>query len=404
MQEIFIGRQTIYDRQLNTHAYELLYRDNQINRAQLPSDDLATAHVVQSAFMDIGIDNLVGAKAAFINMPRSFIAGDIPLPFTKDQVVLEMLESIAIDEHVISGARMLVDEGYSLALDDFVLDEKWQPLLEIADIVKLDIRQYEKADLSRCVDALKRYDVQLLAEKVETHEEYEFCKNLGFAYFQGYFLCRPQVIQSRAIATNRATIMQLLAELNSPNIDVQKLQHMIGHDLTLSYKLLRYLNSSFFGLRQSIDSVNHAVVYLGLANVKKWLLVIALSTMSDKPSDVTKTALIRAKMCELLSKVHNEAAEIYFTVGMLSVLDAMMDQPLADLLASLPLSTEVADALTRHEGKLGATLACVLAYERADWAELSKPRVAFSNNELMNAYLSSLQWADAAMQEMPEST
>lgn len=393
MPEIFIARQPIYNRTQHVFGYELLYRSSDENRAVLPEGDAATSQTLLNAFTEIGLNNLVGGRCAFINLSRGFLIGSYPLPMPSDRVVIEVLEDVEIDSELINGVVRLARQGYSIALDDFVYREEAIPLLKLAHIVKLDVQALSEDDLRHHVATLGQYEnLKLLAEKVEVIEEYEVCRELGFHYFQGYFFSRPRIIKRKRVPNNQMALVQLLAELQRPDVTVPKLETLISRDVGLSYKLLRYINSAFFGLPKPIESIQRAVVFLGTNVIKRWATLLVLSRVDDKPAELMVTAVVRAKMCEMLAKAMNYAAEeVCFTVGLLSVLDALLDMEMEKVMGMLTMSDEVNGALLRRAGVPGKILDMVLHYEFNDWDAVAHGEVPVDT--IRDAYLQSIAWA-----------
>jgi len=392
MSHLYLARQPIYDRQLNVYAYELLYRAADVASAPENIGDQATYTVLMNALTEIGLDDLVGPHYAFINLTRGFVVGDNPLPFSGNKVVIEVLEDIAADEAVLEGVKRLSSQGYMIALDDFIYDESLRELVELADLIKIDIMMLDRAQLHQHVELLKRFDVKLLAEKVETQEEYELCKQLGFDYFQGYFFCKPKTFTRQRVPANQLAVMQLLSKLQDPDVDVEALGDAISHDVSLSYRLLRYINSAAFSLPKKVESLHHTVVLLGLKTVKEMVMVLVMSGANDKPHELLVTSLVRAKMCELLAESSSlPNKEGCFVVGLFSVLDALLDMEMAELLRSLSLSDELNKALLQREGVTGEVLAAVIAYEQGQWNFPVMEK--FDKEHLNKAYFGALSWA-----------
>jgi EAL and modified HD-GYP domain-containing signal transduction protein len=396
----FVGRQPIYNREQKVIAYELLYRAGTGNFAAVTDGDRATTEVIINSVLDIGLDSIVGKRTAFFNLTGSFIRGDHPLPLDNKQVVLEILEDIEPDANVIEGMKQLADKRYIIALDDFEYSDKFIPLLEIAHIVKLEVMNKSKDELVRKVAQLKPFKVKLLAEKVETPEEYELCKELGFDYFQGYFFCKPHIIEGRRLPANRLVVLNLLARLQDPDVEIEELEQLIVQDVSLTYRLLRYINSAAFALGKEIESVHRALVLIGINTIKNWVSLLLLARIDDKPKELMRTALIRARMCELLAESHSHRDERdqYFTCGLFSVLDALMDRPMEELLDALPISGTVKSALLEYTGDAGAVLTEVLNYEKGAWQMLAETGIPSS--EYRNCYLQSVMWADASMSNL----
>jgi len=400
MDRVLLSRQPIYAPNMSLFGYELLFRDSDVNRASFTDGGRATADVLVNTFMEIGLDELVGSHHAFINFERNMILQDYCESLPKDRVVLEVLETIEPDDTaVIDKLKRLSANGYRIALDDFVCTDRNYPLLDIADVVKLDILQQNAATLPKTVKTLREFGVDVLAEKVETVEQFEFCKSLGFDYFQGYFFCRPQLVQSTRIPVNRMAAVTLISKLNQPDITLPELETSICCDLSLSYKLLRYVNSAGYGVSKSIDSIRHAAILVGLEKLKMWASLVLFSGLGEKPRDLIITGVVRARMCEELADVLRLPHKShFFLVGLFSVLDAILDRPIQDVVTSLPLSPEINAALTRFEGALGKVLECVIAYEKQDWANVKYERL--STQTVRHAYVKSLGWALQSFNEM----
>lgn len=395
MAEIFIARQPIYTRTLHVFAYELLYRAD-ANHHEMASDAVATTEVLMDALTEIGLDYLVGVRPAFINLTRNFIVSQETLPFPGDQLVIELSKEIEPDDGVVRGAQRLASLGYTIALDDFVYDDKYLSLIKLAKIVKIDIQARSELELRQQYDKLRKFEhLKLLAEKVETQEQYVFCRELGFNYFQGYFFCRPRIIKRKRLPANQAALMQLLTEVQRTDVKVARLESMITKDVALSYKLLRYINSAFFGLPRPMESIQRAIVFLGARAIQKWATLLILSRVDDKPIELMVTAVVRGKMCELLAQALKfEPEDACFTVGLLSVLDALLDMPMNRIINSLALSDQITDALLEFKGTPGDILRCVLNYERSNW-----DNVALGNLDpdlIKDAYLQAVGWAAGA--------
>jgi len=393
MADIYIGRQPIYDRDLGVVAYELLYRDSEENRANITDVDAASADMIFNALVEFGLDKLVGPHRAFMNLSRNLLVSGKPLVLPPNKVALEVLETTEVDDTVIAAVQELAEHGFMIALDDFFYAESWQPLVDRAHVIKVDVLMLSDDQVREQLAALTGYKGKLLAEKVETQERFDLCRKLGFDLFQGHFFCRPRVIRGSRLPANRLPIIRLLAALNNAAATMEELEGLISQDVGLSYRLLKYINSAFFGLSRDIESIRHALVLLGVRSVRRWATLISLAAATDKPHELMVTAMVRAKMCELLAGGLGEAAtDPYFTVGLFSVLDALMDTPMEKALAALPLSAEVEAALLRREGRLGIVLDCAVAYENADWgrlATLDLPPAA-----IRRAYLDAITWVD----------
>jgi len=391
MANFLIGRQQILDRDLNTYAYEILFRGHDFNLQEANGATLATNQVITDALLEIGLNTIVGQHRAFINFTSQNILEKTPLNLPKERVVIEVLENVTVDLRIINHLREFSQQGYMIALDDFVLSRAWLPLLAFADIVKLDVLQTQKTDLYAMIEHLKKYRVKLLAEKVETPEEFEALKALGCEYFQGFFFSKPNVIEGKRLGINQTAAIRLLSVINKPEVELSEIAQVIAQDVSLSYKLLHYINSAFFSIPRKIESIQQALAYLGLNEIRRWVNVLTLSTLSDKPQALLQISLIRARMCEQLAQRIKASPEQFFLVGMLSNIDALLDMPIEEALAQLPLTSDISAAILRYEGMAGAALQCAINYERWELSNLSFAQ--FDPQDIGHIYLESINWA-----------
>lgn len=391
MQAFYLARQPIYDNRLEVAGYELLFRGGLATTANVADGDQATSEVLTSSVVDIGLDNLVGPHPAFINATRTFLDGQLLLPELKSRVVLEVLEDIEIDEGLVGRLTDLSRQGYRLALDDFVYRPECEPLLRLADYVKLDVQALDADELAEHVERVRRHGARLLAEKVEDHAMLATCRKLGFDLYQGFFFCRPNLISGARPEASRAAVVNLISRLQDPDTGLAELEHLVSCDAALAYRLLKYINSAYCGMRTKVASIRQALLMVGTNLVRSWATLLLLSRLGDgKPSELVNTALLRARMCELAGAgdLRHHDGE-YFTVGMLSVLDALMDMPMEQVVETLPFDTELCDALTERKGDLGTALERVLDYERG----------APAGQEVSaGLYLQALMWATETRQ------
>ena len=299
MSEVFVARQPIFDLRLTAVGYELLFRAGHATTAVVTDPEGATATVVLNSFTELGLERIVGTRPAWINVSRDFILHGFARSVPPELVLLEILEDQLIDEELVAAIRSLKQSGYRLALDDFTYHPSLDPLLELADVVKLDFVELGRENLAREVRRLRPYGVTLLAEKLESREDFTFCAEAGCELFQGYFFCRPELLTGRAVDANRLSLLALLAALEDPAIELPDLERTIARDLGLSYRLLIYINSAFFGLRQQVRSIGQALALLGVHNLKQWAALTVFASIETKPAELTLTALIRARFCEL---------------------------------------------------------------------------------------------------------
>jgi len=399
--EIFIGRQPIYDRQLDVYAYELLFRAADANRAHITDGDKATSDVIINTFLEIGLDNIVSNRRAFINLTRSFFVNEHSISLPKDRVVMELLEDIEADADVVAGGRRLTEQGYTIALDDFIYHESLQPLIQLANIIKIDIMAMGRDEIRDHVQALRAHPLKLLAEKVETQEEFDYCMELGFDYFQGYFFAQPKVIRGQRMPNNRLAILKLLSRLQDPDITPQQLENLIEQDVAFSHRILRYINAATFPRPGKIESIQQAIATLGLQDIKSWTTLLAMSQVDNKPTELVVTAMVRARMAEEMA--HKQGIEqpgSFFTVGLFSALDALMDNTMEEVLTQLPLADYISDALLHRQGIHGEVLSSVLAYERGQWEKIQSHQLGWS--QICDCYLNALQWAGDLCQQLIE--
>lgn len=388
-----VARQAIFDKDLNVYAYELLFRSNNKQTVSGVIDsfgDEATSRVINHTFMELGIERVIGNHLAFVNLTRSFILTDDPLPFAQDRVVLEILEDIVADDELIAATQKLVEQGYVIALDDFIFEEPLRPLVQLATIIKIDLLAFSEQALKEQVTLLRQENVKLLAEKVETHDQFQLCKKLGFDYFQGYFFSRPTIIEGQAIPDSQLNLLSIITKLQNSDVEIDDIEQLISQYVGLTYKLLRLLNSASMGLPRKIESIKQALIVLGLKAIRTWTTLIALNDMKCNPPELMANTLIRAKMCEQLAPDYNCSAETGFLVGLFSTIDAMLSHPMNELLISLPLNNDIKQALSSGLGNLGELLNIVVHYEQGLWDEVNTEKVSLE--QLGKHYINATDW------------
>lgn len=399
MDNVFVARQPIYDRSHQLFGYELLYRAGDTDVAKFDDGSLASSQVILNSFMDIGFDGLVGSSYAFINITEDFILNESLTPMFENQTVLEVLEDIEPSAKVVAGVKRLKEKGYKIALDDFQYSPDYDELLSLVDFVKFDVIELSKESIIKELQHVKKFDLKTIAEKVETPEMYTFCESLSFDFFQGFHFCKPQLVKHKHIPSNKLVVLNLLKELSKPDFDFHEIEKALAQDARLTYKLLRYVNSAAFAKRKEIDSIREALVLVGGDTIKKWATLILMMQLSEgKPQSLLITALVRAKMCELLENSLGDSSGQLFTVGLLSLLDALMGKPLIDLLDDLALSTPIKLALLDYEGNAGEVLLNVILYEKGQWSELVKCGVDAKG--YFSCYMDAVKWADSTINEI----
>ena len=391
-----VGRQPILDRAGLVQGYELLFRPN-VADAERPFDgNRATASVVLNTLTQLGLDQVVGPHRAYINFTADLLVNDTALMLPKERTVIEILETVVVDKALVVAVQDLVKRGYEIALDDFVYDAHWEPLLDLASIVKIDVLALDEKQIEAQLKRLRQWPVQLLAEKVESVEQHDSLIKMGFDLFQGYYYAKPNIVASAQIPDNHTSVMRLLAALNSSTNSMAEIESLVSDDVALSYRLLKYLNSAFFALPKKVDSVQRAIVFFGIDMLRRWATLLVMSSVDGKPKILTQNALVRARFCEELARRNGKSeCDGYFTVGLFSVLDVLLDAPMALIVESLPVSPEIVAALVSQRGDHGAALRCVCAYEQCRWEDVKYGEL--DSGTIGEAYLSSIEWAfDAA--------
>lgn len=388
--EVYVGRQPIFASDLAVLGYELLFRGSETNLAQDP--ETKTSIVVVNSALEIGLDQLVGDRLAFVNMPRELLVSDGPLPLSPDLVVLEILEDVGYDIQVADACQRLRAQGYVLALDDFTEMDARIALLPLVTYVKIDILALGPAGVLRALEDCRSYPVKLIAECVETSEQLEWCRNLGFDYFQGYLFSRPVTVTAHVVSPSRAVCLGLMAKLSNADVDIDEIERIVRADPALSYKMLRAAAAGAArGLARSISSVREAVVLLGQRRLRRWTMLLLLTGTDIPSSEHLQTAIVRAAMCEELAHwIPGCNADMAFTVGLLSALDILMEMPVREVLATLPVDERIRTAVLERGGTLGAILTCVCNYEQGD---LDVPaELEVENWNVLTSYLAAVRY------------
>jgi EAL and modified HD-GYP domain-containing signal transduction protein len=337
---------------------------------------------------EIDLERLVDARRAWINVSREFVLGGLAHTIPPDRVVLELLEDQLVDDALIEALGKLRRGGYQLALDDFTLTPEIEPLLTKVDIVKLDLRALGAEGLTSLAHDLSRHPLTLVAEKLEDHADFEVALAAGCHLFQGYFFCRPELIEGTSVAPNKLALLKLAADVQDPSVDLAALDRVISTDVALSYRLLRYINSAYFSLRQPVGSVMQAVTLLGIDNVRSWTTMMILAQIGGKPRELFITALVRARFCQLTGQDEDGAGSELFALGLFSVVDALTDRPMANVVGSLPFPEAMCDALINRTGP-GRLLDCVAAMEEGKFRD-AQQLVASAPEH----YLEALAWTN----------
>ncbi|MBM7867160.1 HDOD domain-containing protein [Heliobacterium gestii] len=399
--QIFLARQPIYNGSHDIVAYELLFRSGIENVYKHADGDYATKGVISDAFSLIGIQKMTGGKPAFINFTRNLLLEDVAFLLPKDLVVLEVLENVEPDKPVIDACIRLKMAGYKIALDDFVFEGKYEPLIDLADIIKVDFLTTpspERAALvKRCA---RRPKMKFLAERVENLPDFKEGLALGYTLFQGYFFSKPEVISSRDLPHCNMGNLSVVNALARPNLELEDLEDIIKRDVSLTYKLLKFINSSLFGFSSRIESIRHAISLLGKKEVTRWVTLITFRQMCDISfPQLLETSLLTAKCCELLAPhlgLKGRASDL-FLLGLFSVLDVLFNKPYEEILTDLPIAEDIKQALCGEPTRLRWLLLAVQSYRDGDWAQFSLncARLSLAEDVFPTVFLSALDWVSS---------
>lgn len=402
--KIFVARQPIFTAEMRIWGYELLFRHGETHSAVFTDGDQATTQVIADGYA-LGIRGVDGSVKALVNFPRNVLIGPAPYVLPAERCVVEILETVQPEAEVMAACRELKDHGYTLALDDFVGEPGFEPLCEIADIVKVDILGKTPSEVMAIVKGLRGYKARLLAEKVENQGMFTVCKRLGFEYFQGYFFSKPEIVPGRKLSANQTTKIRLLKELNETEAELSRLVEIIQTDLSISYRLLKYINSARFCLRGEIESIQRAVNMLGRQNLRQWLQVVILSDINstDKGQELVRMSVLRGRFLQLLAASHPTpfSPDSMFVLGFFSVLDAILDQHMDQVLDEISLDPDIKDALINPNGSNSSWLELLKVLDQGRWGDLEKKaaHMGIPMNCIDNAAIEAAMWTDEVMGE-----
>ena len=400
----YAARQPILDKNKNLFAYELLFRDSVENVFPDIDGDEATSKMIEASQFNMGISGFTGSKPAFINFTLDTLSKGYPEMIAPDEVVVEILETVKPGKKLLAICKKLHEEGYTIALDDYEHQKVWLHFYPFIKIIKIDIQQSTTENINDVCSAVKNFPhIKLLAEKVETHEEYNRMFELGFDYFQGYFFAKPEMIKTKSLSPSQIAMAELLYETSKTDLDLNNITKVFERDVSLSYKLLRYANSAIFKRRNEISTIKQALVILGSGELKRFIgLMFAVTANPNKPSELINLAMTRAKFCELV--VHNSNLQldisIAFLTGLLSMIDAILDEEMATVLEKLPLSQEIKDPLLTEKGLMAAIIKLIELIEQAQWdkTNIVIEKLKLDKDKVVEYYNQSLAWADEQSQ------
>lgn len=397
---LFLGRQPILDRQRQIVAYELLFRDGEVAQANVVDDTAATARVIQYAFSELGVQAVLGQLQGYINVSTDMLLSDAIECLPEEQIVIELLETLRVDDEVVARCAALKALGYRFALDDFVYDSRFDPLLELVDVVKVDLTLHDAAALEAVVAHLRGWPVRLLAEKVDSAEQAERCHALGFDLFQGYYFARPSVLTGQRARAVHAALTHLVT-LVINDADSREIQDVFKRHPDLTLKLLRLVNTSASALNRPLATISDALYVLGRAPLRRWLLILlyALDDSTRYPGPLLQVAATRGRMMERLAELRrcdSRTVGEAFMVGILSLIDSLVGRPIAELVEEFDLAQPISDALLQRTGELGLLLRLAECVERPDLSTtLALTRQAgLSLTELTSASIDAMLWVN----------
>jgi c-di-GMP-related signal transduction protein len=400
--DVLVARQAIFDRQRKLYGYELLFRSATVGDAFDGTEAVAaTMQVLSNTLMSVGMEKLLGGEKAFVNFNHRLLLENMHLTLPRESIVIEVMETVVPTDDLVALCQSIQQQGYSLALDDFNDGPDLAPLAHIANVIKVDMRQSSQEEQQRMLDTYRPRGVLMLAEKVESYSEFEWARHAGYDLFQGYFFARPVVMRSRQIPAVTTTCLQLLREAQQADLDFQCLERIIRGDVSLTYKLLRYANSAMFQRGARIRSIVRALLTLGAENIRRWVALATLPMLAtNKPGELVKLSLLRGRFCERLAELaRSGTAEEAFLMGMFSLLDALIDQPLDEALRSVDLGEDVTQALlgiAPDEAFLTRLYQLIRCYELGNWDEVERlsQSCGIPPAAIGEAYVDATVWAE----------
>lgn len=395
---IFLARQPIFDRNLQVIAYELLFRDGVENLFTAKDKHQATSFLMADSLLHFEVDKLTDGKKAFINSTREVVVDGCVLLLPNQYYGVEITESIPADPQVLAACRQLREHGYTVILDDFDFSPDRLPLLEVADMVKIDILHTPRERQRQFLQNYGDHGFTFLAEKVETQEDFVYARDFGYTFFQGYFFSKPLIVAKQDVPGIKFHYLRMLQEINHPDLDLQQLDDIIRRDVSLTFKLLKYINSPFFGLQSVVTSIQHAMVVLGEKELRKWACLIAMGRLGeDKPEELVVNTLIRARFCESLAPLAGlpTRAQDLFLMGIFSNVHVIVGRPLEEILETIPIAEEAKAALFGTHNRFREILELVLAYEKGNWPLVTELVILnhLPEPQIPALYLQAVAWA-----------
>jgi len=391
----FVARQPILTRDEQVFGYELLFRDGVENYFRATDPDAASRNTLDTSML-MGLETLCGGRRAFLNCTREVLLKDYVSLLPPQQTVVEVLETVEADDLVIAACQRLKENGYLIALDDFGINDPREALTDYADIIKVDCMAVSPDDQKAMIKRYGPWKCRLLAEKVETREQFVAAKSAGFVYFQGYFFRRPEVMVTHEIPANRLNYIRMLQAVSKPELDPREIEDVIKVEASICYRLLRYLNSAVFSFSKEIHSIKHALSLLGEREVRRWVrLVATLGAAQDKSTELVSLALVRARFCELLSPKIQHGDSDLFLLGLLSLIDTILEVPMATVLENISIDQETKSVLLGGASRLRPLYQLMLAQESGEWevaAGLAN-QLQLKDDEVSGIYWQAMEWS-----------
>jgi c-di-GMP-related signal transduction protein len=399
---IFVARQPILNKDQSIYGYELLFRNSMENCFDGTVNlDEATLAVIRNAMLVFGSQKMTGGKKAFVNFTKNLLLSGVTSYLPNDGSVIEILETVEVDEEVLAACQELRKKGYRLALDDYVWQEHDQnPLTKVVHFVKVDFLNTRPTDRQVIVDFFTQKDIGLLAEKIETREDFQEALEMGFSYFQGYFFSKPEIISGKDIPGYKLSYLEILKEICRETLDFVHFEKIINRDPPLCLKMLTYLNSAYFGLRHEVTSIGHALNLLGEKEIRKWAALVVLAHLGkDQPTELMRLSILRARFCESLAPKVNLAmrGSELFLMGLLSLMDVFLGRPLKEVLENIALSKEIKEALLGRENAHRLVLDLMVNYEKGAWENVSPlvTQLHLDENELPDTYAGAIEFVES---------
>ncbi|MFA5902979.1 MAG: HDOD domain-containing protein [Desulfobacula sp.] len=369
--DIYVARQPVFNTHKKIFGYELLFRNGFKNAFPDIDGDIATSNVLSNTFFSFELKEILGKKPGFVNFTKDLILQKTPLLFPSAHIVIEVLENIEPDREILAALNEFKKKGFTIALDDFAYHEKFKPMMELCRIIKFDLLATPLETLTNIIkDIQNNYNITLLAEKVETYEVFEQAKKIGFRLFQGYFFSKPEILSKKEISANHIVLLKLINEVGQDDFSFKSIEDIIKKDVSVSFKLLKFINSAYFGRPSAINTIKDAITYLGMNELRKFVHIIAVSDLGkDKPAELIRVSVIRARMCELCGtvlKTHFSTEEL-FTLGLFSLMDALLDKPMEEILNATSFSEKIKAALLKKDKDFTKILDIITGFEQGNW-------------------------------------